>query len=507
MILLLSIIVPIIVIYLLHKCKTSPQNDVVRLPPGPPGLPLIGNLLQIGSAADLPFYLWQLSKKYGPIMQMRIGCVPMLIISSPKLAQEVMKTQDLAFCNRTKFLGQKKLSYNCTDMTFSPYGEYWREVRKITAVHLFSLKKKQSFRPIREDEVSRMVAKIRSLSSSESQEPRPVDLSHVAMTLGRSLISRFAFGKRYDGGGPEARMFEKLLHDAEAALMQFYVSDYFPSLMWVDRLSGAVDRVDRIFDALDSFYQKLIDEHLDPRRAKEEKEEEEDILDVLIKIKEEKLSSIDFDWDRVKALLADIFIAGTDTSAASIVWTMTALIKAPKVMQKVQAEIRNLVGKKGEVDEDDFANLPYLKAVIKETFRLYPPAPLLVPRQTIEKCTLEGYEIQPKTVVYVNAWAIARDAEYWKNPDEFVPERFLNSTIDFKGQDFELIPFGSGRRVCPGMLMGLSNVELTVANLLYSFDWELPAGIRSEDIDTDPLPGITMHKKNPLLLVAKKYDV
>lgn len=183
---------------------------------------------------------------------------------------------------------------------------------------------------------------------------------------------------------------------------------------------------------------------------------------------------------------------------------MTALIKAPKVMHKVQSEVRNLLGKKGKVDEDDLPNLPYLKAVINEALRLYPPAPLLVPRETNEICTLEGYQIQPKTVVYVNAWAVARDPEYWENPHEFVPERFLNSNVDVKGQDFGIIPFGSGRRICPGMLMGLSNVELTVANLLYSFDWELPEGIRSEDIDVEPLPGITMHKKKPLFLVAKK---
>ncbi|XP_047964302.1 6,7,8-trihydroxycoumarin synthase-like [Salvia hispanica] len=502
MILILSILVPLLVIYLLHKSKISTKNGVVRVPPGPPGLPFTGNLLEIGAASDLPFYFWKLSKKYGPVMRMRIGHVSMLIISSPKLAQEVMKTQDLSFCNRSKFLGQKRLSYNCTDMVFSPYNDDWREMRKISAVHLLSVKKNQSFRPVREMEVSRMVAKIQRLS--ESPEPRPVDLSHVAMALGSSLICKIAFGKRYEEDGPEFRRFEKLLNDAQAALMEFYVSDYFPALGWVDRVTGAIDRLDKVFYGLDSFYQELIDEHLDPRR---EKVENEDILDVLIKLKEEKLSSIDLDWNRIKALLTDIFIAATDTSAASTVWTMTALIKVPKVMRKVQAEIRNLVGNKGKVDEDDIPNLPYLKAVINETFRLYPPAPLLVPRQTIEKCTLEGYQIQPGTVVYVNAWALARDPEYWKDPDEFMPERFLNSNIDVKGKDFGLIPFGSGRRICPGMLMGLSNVELTVANLLYSFDWQLPEGIRAEDIDTVARPGITMHKKNPLLLVAKKYDV
>ena len=186
---------------------------------------------------------------------------------------------------------------------------------------------------------------------------------------------------------------------------------------------------------------------------------------------------------------------------------MTALMKAPNVMKKVQAEIRNLIGKRGKLDEDDLPNLPYLKAVIKEALRLYPPAPLLVPRQTMEKCTLEGYEIQPNPLVYVNAWAVARDPEYWEDPYDFRPERFLNTSIDITGQDFGAIPFGSGRRICPGMYMGLANVELTVASLLYNFDWEMPPGIRAQDIDTEVVPGITMHKKNPLILVARDYVV
>lgn len=184
---------------------------------------------------------------------------------------------------------------------------------------------------------------------------------------------------------------------------------------------------------------------------------------------------------------------------------MTALIKSPKNMEKLQSEIRNLIGGKGKVDEDDLPKLPFLKAVINESLRLYPPAPLLIPRETMKKCTLDGHEIQTGTTVYVNAWAVGRDPEYWKNPYSFVPERFFNGNIDPKGKDFGLIPFGSGRRICPGMAMGLANVELTVANLLYGFDWELPPGARPEDLDTTPTRGLVVQKKNALLLVPKKY--
>ncbi|KAK6118957.1 hypothetical protein DH2020_047295 [Rehmannia glutinosa] len=473
------------------------------LPPGPPGLPLIGNLHQFGTASNIHVYLWKLSKKYGPLMHMKLGPVPVLIISSAKLAKEVFKTQDLAFCSRPRLLGQQKLSYNGLDIAFSPYNDYWKEVRKIVAVHLFSLKKNQSFSPIRADEICRMVTNISGFASSN----QVVNLSEMVMTLGITLICRIAFGKRYDEHGFEMRRFGELLHEAQASMATFFVSDYFPTFGWVDKLTGLINQVDTTCKNLDSFYQELIDEHLNRDRAKKGVEEDDDILDILIQLKEHKSSSIELSWDNIKALLMNIFIGATDTSAASIIWTMTAIMKSPKIMEKVQVEIRNLIGKKGKVEEDDLPKLPYLKAVINETFRLYSPVPLLIPRETVEQCILEGYEIQSKTVVYVNAWAVARDPEYWENPDEFLPERFLNNNIDIKGQDFGVVPFGSGRRVCPGMFMGLANVELTVANLLYSFDWKLPHGMQIEDVDTDVSPGITMHKKNALLLVPKKYVV
>ncbi|CAI0435821.1 unnamed protein product [Linum tenue] len=167
---------------------------------------------------------------------------------------------------------------------------------------------------------------------------------------------------------------------------------------------------------------------------------------------------------------------------------MTFLITNPPALKKAQQEIRAHVGTKGFVDEDDVQELPYLKAIVKETFRLQPAVPLLVPRETVQDSQIGGYDIPAKTVVFVNAWAIGR---------------FLGSEVDFKGVDFELVPFGAGRRGCPGIHMGIATVDLALANLLYRFDWELPPGTEREDVDFDVLPGITMHKKNHLWLVPK----
>ncbi|KAF2284264.1 hypothetical protein GH714_020135 [Hevea brasiliensis] len=159
----------------------------------------------------------------------------------------------------------------------------------------------------------------------------------------------------------------------------------------------------------------------------------------------------------------NIFTGGTDNNAAAVIWAMTFLMKNPIKMKKAQEEVRRIAGKK------------------------------------------DGFQIPPKTVVHVNVWAIGRDPEVWENPEEFCPERFINKSIDLKGQNFELIPFGAGRRVCPGMVMGLTTVELALANLLYIFDWELPIGMSNEDLDMEVQPGLTMHKKNALRLMARNH--
>lgn len=204
--------------------------------------------------------------------------------------------------------------------------------------------------------------------------------------------------------------------------------------------------------------------------------------------------------------MQDIFIAGTDTSAATIVWTMTELMRNPRVMHLVQNEVRGVVGNRGKVDESDLQNLPYLKLVINESFRVHPPAPLLVPRETTEPCTVDGYDIPAGTRVFVNALAIGRDPASWSDPEEFRPERFLNREVDFEGSSFDFIPFGIGRRSCPGAGFAVAVVELALANLLYCFDWELPGGAGAEEaLDMEAAIGITAHKKKPLRLVAKPY--
>lgn len=486
---------------LLFLIKKHRKNEVLNPTlPGPPRLPVIGNLHQLDTSA-LHRYLYQLSKTYGPLMSLQLGFMPVLVVSSAKMAEEVLKTQDRVFSGRHPFFGGQKLSRNGLDLVFAPYGDYYREMRKICNLHLFSSKRVQSFRSIREDEVSQMIKKISKLGL----ECKLTNLSEIMLSVTSAIICRITFGWRYDDAGCGRTKLQSLLHDVQAVAGGFFFSDYFPHMGWVDRITGQSNWVDKTCKELDMFLQEAIDEHLDHGNRGED--DQEDFTDVLLHLQNDHSFSIDLNLDHIKSVLMDIFVAGTDTSAATVVWAMTELMRNPTVMNKLQEEVRNIIGENdGVIDENDIQKLAYLKAVVKEVMRLHPPAPLMVPHETTQKCNVVGYEIQPKTVVYINAWAIGRDPDSWKNPEEFFPERFLGSTLDFYGQDFELIPFGAGRRGCPGIHLGVGMVELALANLVYHFNWELPSGVKKEDIDMEVRPGITMHKKNELCLVAKKYS-
>lgn len=206
-------------------------------------------------------------------------------------------------------------------------------------------------------------------------------------------------------------------------------------------------------------------------------------------------------------VLQNMFLGGVDTSALTVNWAMAELSRKPRLMKKAQDEVRSIVGKKGRVTETDLDQLQYLKMVVKETLRLHPPAPLLIARETMSHFKINDYNIYPKTLIQINAWAIGRDPKYWENPEAFSPERFIDSTVDFKGQHFEFLPFGAGRRGCPGLYMGTVTSEILLANLLYCFDWKLPDGMKEADINMEELAGhcLTLSKKTPLLLVPKQY--
>ncbi|WOH00910.1 hypothetical protein DCAR_0520286 [Daucus carota subsp. sativus] len=500
LLLVLTISLPLLLLFKLGNYYVSNLNP---RPPGPRGLPLIGDMHKFDTL-NTHLYLYKLSQKHGPLMSLQLGSVRILVISSARAAKEVFKYHDLCFSSRPTSLSLQKISYNGSDIAFAPYSLYWRDMRKLCTLHLFSSQRSQSFQPIREGEVARMVRAIRDEAAAGSSI---VNLSKTLTTLTSSVIFRITFGKRYDEEEEYGSMndtqnkisskFHWVLTETQANLSSLFLADCFPVMgHLIDRLSGAWSRLEKSCNEIDAIYQQLIDEYL--HTSGTASTQDGSILDILLQMKKD---SSDFTLDHIKAILMNVLVAATDASAAAVVWAMTLLIKNPAPMKQVQQEVRDLMGKKGFVDENDVQKLVYLKAVVKEAMRLHPPSPLLLPRETIDKCVINGYQIEAKTRVYVNAYGIGRDPECWDNPDEFLPERFMNSSIDFRGQHFELIPFGTGRRICPGISMGVATTELALANLLYSFNWELPPGKDRKDIDMAALPGITMHKKNHLCLV------
>ncbi|XP_073146455.1 strychnine-11-hydroxylase-like [Henckelia pumila] len=491
---LLLVVLSFSIFFLFKLFKHKIIKKTGLLPPGPKGLPIIGNLHQFDPSHP-HLCLYDFAKKYGPLMSMKFGCRAAVVVSSARVAKLALKNNDMALSGRPQLKALSKLTYNGSDITVSSYNEKWREIRKIGILHLFSVKQVVSFRPVREEEVSCMIEDMVNKSNSNEL----INLSQAAFLLTNGFICGAGFGKKCDD--EEKRSFNNVFKETQAMLAGFFVGDYIPSLGWIDKLSGMNSRLDKVFKDLDMFCQQLVDDHLDPKRPKSLNDH--NILALLIKLKQDEAAAVHLEWENIKGVLIDIFVGGTETTAGLIIWAMTALMKTPHAMKKAQEEVRNLVGNKGTVDEDDVPNLTYLKAIIKETLRLFPPAPLSVPRETIERCTIDGYEIPPKTAVYVNLHTIGLDPEYWENPTEFNPDRFLDSTIDYRGQDFGLIPFGSGRRGCPGINLGIAIVELALANLLYTFDWELPNGMKKEDIDMEASPGLSLNKKIDLCLFGR----
>ncbi|RCV06467.1 hypothetical protein SETIT_1G164900v2 [Setaria italica] len=483
------------------RSRSSSGKKGLKLPPGPATVPLLGNLHQLG---PLPHRaLRDLARVHGPVMQLQLGKAPAVVISSAEAAWEALKAHDLDCCTRPVSPGTKRLTYDLKNVAFAPYGPYWREARKLLTVELLSARRVKAAWYARHDQVEKLIS---TLSHAEG---KPVALDEHVLSLSDGIIGMVAFGNIY---GSDKFSQNKNFQDALDDVMEMLsgsgssAEDFLPKAIGrlVDRLTGFIARRERIFRQLDAFFEMVIEQHLDPKRAPPENGG--DLVDVLIDLWKKPCGTFSFTKDHVKAIIFSTFVAGIDTNATTILWAMSELIRKPRVLKKAQAEIRAAVGGGDRVQPDDMTKLSYLRMVVKETLRLHPPTPLLLPRETMRHIQIGGYDVPAKTRIYVNAWVIGRDPANWPDdPEEFNPDRFETNEADFKGEHPVLMPFGTGRRICPGMSMAMATVEFTLATLLFGFQWALPEGRTADDVSMEEEGRLVCHRKTPLVLVPTVY--
>ncbi|GJM98691.1 hypothetical protein PR202_ga15721 [Eleusine coracana subsp. coracana] len=473
------------------KTILSRGRRACNLPPGPKPWPIIGNLNLIGSLPHRSIHA--LSKKYGPLMQLQFGSVPVVVGSSEEMAKFFLKTHDAVFADRPRFAVGKYSAYEYSDLLLAPYGPYWRQARKICAAELFSAKRLESLQHIRDEEVRVL---LRNLDRVSGCVVRLKD--HLQMMM-LGVISRMVLGKKYIGEGTSlsSEEFMEMMKEFSVLNGVLNIGDFFPWLDWLD-LQGYVRRMKRMGKMSDRFLEPILEEHDERRRLEGDAFVPRDMVDVLLQLADDPNLEVPLSRNNVKAITQDLLIAATDTSAMTVEWAISELLKNPELLANATEELDNVIGRDRLVTETDLPHLPYIEAVLKETMRLHPPAPLLPPHLSRENTSVNGYAIPAGTIALVNVWAIARDPMLWEAPEEFQPERFVGSMVDVKGQHFELLPFGSGRRMCPGYGLGLKMMMLSLANLLHGFVWRLPKGVTKEELNMEETYLLATPRKVPL---------
>ncbi|KAK8478403.1 hypothetical protein V6N11_028423 [Hibiscus sabdariffa] len=327
------------------------------------------------------------------------------------------------------------------------------------------------------------------------------------MTYG--ITSRAAFGNIYKDQESYSLVVEEIVKLASG----FSLADMFPSSRLLRLISGYGRKLGGLFRRSDGILQGIVNEHRTrlERGGTGEGEAKEDSVTVLLKTQQRGDLEFPLTDKEIKAIiwvsmLDFTFLEGSETSSTTVDWAMTEMLRNPRVLKKAQNEVRRVFHGKTDMDEAGLKELEYLTSVIKETLRLHPSFPLLIPRESRENCEINGFQVPAKTRVIINAWAIARDPKYWSEPERFYPERFLNSSYDYKGTDLEYIPFGAGRRMCPGISFALPNIELPLAKLLYHFDWELPSGMSHQNLDMIEIFGATARRKDDLILIPSVHS-
>ncbi|CAA3016391.1 geraniol 10-hydroxylase [Olea europaea subsp. europaea] len=462
-----------------------------NLPPGPTPLPIIGNLHLLG---DQPHKsLAKLAKTYGPIMCLRFGSINTVVITSSAMAKEVLQKQDLAFSSRhipNAIHAHNQFKYS---VVWLPVASTWRSLRKILNSNMFSGNRLDANQHLRVRKVQELITYCRK----NSQAGEAVDIGRAAFRTSLNLLSNTIFSKDLtDPFSDSAKEFKDLVWNVMVEAGKPNLVDFFPVLEKLDPL-GIRRRMTIHFGKIIELFGGLINERL--KRRKSDNSKNSDVLDVLLDTSQENPEEID--RVHIERLCLDLFVAGTDTTSSTLEWAMAETLKNPATMKKAKAELEEVIGKGKVLEEADVSRLPYLRCMVKEALRIHPPVPFLIPRRVEQDVEVSGYTVPKNSQVLVNAWAIGRDPTLWENPLEFKPERFMESELDIRGRDFELIPFGAGRRICPGLPLAIRMVPVMLGSLLNSFDWKLEGGISPKDLDMEEKFGITLQKANPLRAV------
>ncbi|CAK9188554.1 unnamed protein product [Ilex paraguariensis] len=486
--------ISIILIFLAYKLY---QRLRFKLPPGPSPLPVVGNLYDVKPVRFRCFAEW--AQVYGPIFSVYFGSQLNIVVNNSELAKEVLKENDQQLADRYRTRSSAKFSRDGKDLIWADYGPHYVKVRKVCNIELFSPKRLESLRPIREDEVSAMVESIFKDSTNPDNGGKGLMMRNYLGSVAFNNITRLTFGKRFMNSegviDEQGQEFKGIVSNGIKIGAKLSMAEHIPWLRWMfivenDTLAQHAARRDRLTRI-------IMEEHTLARNKSGGAKQH--FVDALLTLQKQ----YDLSDDTVIGLLWDMITAGMDTTTISVEWAMGELVKNPRVQQKAQEELDRVIGTDRVMSETDFSNLPYLQCVAKEALRLHPPTPLMLPHKANANVKIGGYDIPKESIVHVNVWAIARDPKVWKNPLEFRPERFLEEDVDMKGHDYRLLPFGAGRRVCPGAQLAINLVTSMLGHLLHHFSWEPPQGVKPEDIDMVENPGTVTYMRSPLQAVAK----
>ncbi|XP_026453987.1 cytochrome P450 84A1-like [Papaver somniferum] len=469
-------------------------------PPGPKGLPLIGNISMMGHSTHKS--LAELGQRYGGIVHLRIGKLHMVSVTAPEIARQVLQVQDSVFSDRPANGAIKYLTYDRSDMVFANYGPFLRQMRKLCVMKLFSRKREESWNAVREEVDSTIATVLRQTGS-------PVNVGQLAFIHSMNVTFRAAFGVSDAKADGNKDYFISILQEYSELLGALNVADFFPWLNWMDP-QGLSRRLVKARKSIDEFIATIIDKHIKKTNSNGDAVDK-DMVDELLAfygkdgkkdvVHDDVKVSVSLSRDNIKGIIMDVMFGGVETVASTIEWVMTQLLHSPEDLRKVEDELNEVVGLNRRVQETDLNNLTYLKCCIKETLRLHPPVPLLL-HENSQETEVAGYTIPSRSRIMINTYAICRNKDAWVDADAFKPSRFLDEgAANFKGCHFEFIPFGSGRRSRPGMQLGMYELELTLAHLLHSFSWKLPNGLEPSDMNMNDVPGLTAPREVRLVAV------